>query len=220
VDALVRFMGARAELFRSIYFHRTVRAIDLTLADLFAHSKSYLFAGNPSERLSDYLRFTESSLLVDVSRWSHSEDGAKRELGQRWDQLLRRQVPWRMVCQRNLVFDESDRERTSIFSEADLVERKLRATLPARLADLPLRVDIARHLHRPHTQGPAGGQNFLYDSARDRVRPLTANELFHRLPVSHRICRIYAHTDAHADSLAAALDHLIGGNSEDDLTNM
>ena len=28
VDALVRFMGVRAELFRSVYFHRTVRAID------------------------------------------------------------------------------------------------------------------------------------------------------------------------------------------------
>ena len=39
LDALVRFMGVRAELFRSVYFHRTVRAIDLTLADLFAVSK-------------------------------------------------------------------------------------------------------------------------------------------------------------------------------------
>ena len=37
--ALVQFMGVRADLFRTIYFHRTVRAIDLTLADLFAESK-------------------------------------------------------------------------------------------------------------------------------------------------------------------------------------
>ncbi|MGA2502296.1 MAG: HD domain-containing protein, partial [Tepidisphaeraceae bacterium] len=36
LSALVRFIGVRAELFRSIYFHRTVRAIDLSLADLFA----------------------------------------------------------------------------------------------------------------------------------------------------------------------------------------
>src|SRR5690606_25710495 len=47
VAALVRFMGVRAELFRAVYFHRTVRAIDLTLADLFADSREYLFPGNP-----------------------------------------------------------------------------------------------------------------------------------------------------------------------------
>ena len=38
--ALVQFIGVRAELFRAVYFHRTVRAIDLSLGDLFAESKS------------------------------------------------------------------------------------------------------------------------------------------------------------------------------------
>ena len=45
IEALIRFMAARAELFRTIYFHRTVRAIDLTLADLFADSRQLIFAG-------------------------------------------------------------------------------------------------------------------------------------------------------------------------------
>ena len=89
LDALVRFMGVRAELFRSVYFHRTVRAIDLTLADLFAVSKSHLFPGNPAENLSAYLRFTESSLLVDVSRWASSESPEMRALGPQWTALLR-----------------------------------------------------------------------------------------------------------------------------------
>ncbi len=35
VAALVQFISVRAELFRAVYFHRTVRAIDLTLDDLF-----------------------------------------------------------------------------------------------------------------------------------------------------------------------------------------
>ena len=51
VAALVQFMSVRAELFRTVYFHRTVRAIDLTLADLFGDSKSYLFPGSPLEHL-------------------------------------------------------------------------------------------------------------------------------------------------------------------------
>jgi hypothetical protein len=118
------------------------------------------------------------------------------------------------------VFSENDRERSSIFTDPELVERKLRESLDRDHRDLPLRIDIPRHIHRPHTQGPAGGQNFLYDSARDCVRPLTANELFSRIPVSHRICRIYAENEQHAAELAAALDGLIGGPGDDDLTNM
>ena len=220
VDALVRFVGVRAELFRSIYFHRTVRALDLTLQDLFAESKQYLFPGNPLEHLDQYQSFTESSLLVDVSRWHRSDDARLRELGERWRRILSRQVKWKMVCQRTRVYGERDAEQASIFSDAELVEKKLREKLPSDLRDLPLRVDIARHIHRPHTRGPASGQNYLYDSARDQVRPLNAHELYDRLPVSHRICRVFAETDEHSPQLAAALDSLIGYSGEDDLTNM
>ena len=120
----------------------------------------------------------------------------------------------------NLVFSESDPEHSSIFSDAEMVQQKLRQQLPDDLRDLPIRVDIARHIFRPHTRGPAAGQNFLYDSARDQVRPLTTNQLFPQLPVSHRICRVYAEDNRHAAELAAALDRLIGPGGGDDLTNM
>ena len=220
IDALIRFMGVRAELFRAIYYHRTVRAIDLALADLFLESERYLFPGNPLEHLDAYRDFTEFSLLVDVSRWPSSPDPELRRLGLQWQALLRRQIHWKMVCQRSLVFSESDRERSSIFSDRSLVEQQLRANLPADLRGIPMRIDIARLIHRPHTRGPASGQNFLFDSARGTVRPLTVNELYSRMPISHRICRIYAQSNEHAHALAAALDTLIGGKSEDDLTNM
>ncbi len=220
ISALVRFMSAKADLFRSIYFHRTVKAIDLTLADLFQASKPHLFPGNPLENLEAYRDFTESSLLVDVGRWLRSNDLERRELGKRWRKLLDRQYAWHMACERNLVFSENDRETSNIFSDPPLVERKIRESLPADLRELPLRVDIARHIHRPHTRGPASGQNFLYDSASDCIRPLTTNELFRNTPLSHRICRIYAQTIEHHAELTAALDQLIGGRAEDDLTNM
>lgn len=218
-DALVRFIGVRAELFRSVYFHRTVRAIDLALKDLFIASRDWLFPGNPLERLDDYLYFTETSLLVDVQRWATSSDPARREIGQRWRELVARKLPWTAVCTRNLVFAKDDSEQASIFSDASLVEHKLRQMLPTDLRDLPLRVDIARTIFRPHTAGPAAGQNFLYDSAADRIRPLSAFEFFRRLPISHRLCRVYAHTTEHAAPIAAALDTLLGG-AVDDTTNM
>ena len=220
VNALMRFMSARMELFRNVYFHRKVRAIDLTLVDLFRKSKRFLFPGNPLEHLDDYLGFTESSLLVDVARWPQSKDAERRELGARWRDFLGRCIPWTMVCQRNLVFAEGDAESSSIFSDAQLVETKLREHLPGAWADVELRVDIARHVYRPHTRGPAAGQNFLFDSALNRVRPLQANELFGSLPVSYRICRIYSEVADPQSELTHALDALLGGHGGDDLTNM
>lgn len=220
IDALVRFIGMKAELFRAVYFHRTVRAIDIELAEVFAESRELLFPGNPLEHLADYREFTESSLLVDVRRWVRSADARTRELGERWRRLVERNIPWKMVCQRNLVFSEDDPEQTSIFSDRDFVARKVRAGLPANLRDIEFHIDIARHIHRPHTRGHASGQNFLYDSSADVVRPLSANQLYKRLPVSHRICRAYARTAEHASALSTALDRLIGGAGADDLTNM
>jgi len=220
IAALVQFMSVRSDLFRSIYFHRTVRAIDLTLADLFADGSEFLFPGNPREHLDEYQRFTEWSLLVDVGRWHTSDDVRRRQLGERWRAFLRREIPWKMACQRNLVFGAAEAERSSIFSRADFVERELRALLPAELADLPLKVDLARHIHRPDTHGPSRGQNFLWDPARDEPRPLTDDQLYRQLPASHRICRVYAQNQSHAPQLSAALDALIGPGGSDDLTNM
>ena len=220
IDALLRFMSARAELFRAVYFHRTVRAIDLTLRDLFADSRGELFPGDPLEHLDAYRDFTEFSLLVDVARWRHSDDPAKRSLGERWYRLIHREIPWQMICQRTIVFQAGEPQRSSLFNDAGDVERALRRELPGKLAELPLRVDLARHVNRPDTRGPAEGQNFFYDPAQDRLRPLSDEELYRRLPASHHICRIYAESREHAAVLAAALDRLLGAGGADDLTNM
>ena len=220
LPALLRFMTARSELFRTIYFHRTVRAIDLTLIDLFDESKAFLFPGNPLEHLESYRDFTESSLLVDVTRWHRSPDAKKAELGDRWRKLIGRNIPWKMVCQRNLVFSETDSERSSIFADSEIVASQIRKELGWSSSDVALKVDIARHIYRPMTRGPAQDQNFLFDSSQNRVRPLTDSQLFQRLPVSYRTVRIYSHSLAHADVISKALDALTGSSSIDDLTNM
>ena len=110
--------------------------------------------------------------------------------------------------------DVMDRSKVAAAGDCIFVSR------PADLANLPLRVDLARHAHRPGARLASSGQNFLYDPARSEMRPLTDDQLFRQLPVSHRICRIYAHSDAHADILAAALDALVGPGGGDDLTNV
>lgn len=220
IAALASFVAVRAELFRTIYFHRTVRAIDLTLRDLFGDSREYLFPGNPLSNLDAYRRFTEWSLLVDVARWHESDDPRKRALGDRWQKFLRRETPWRMACERTRFFAVGEPERSSIFSHKEYVEHALRERLPKELRDVPLRVDLARHVHRPGTRGPTAGQNFIYDPSAKRTRPLNDSELVRQIPISYRICRVYSLDRQHDAELAAALDALVGGDVDDDKTNM
>jgi hypothetical protein len=223
LNALLRFMQTKSELFRAVYFHRTVRAIDKTLEGLFRDGKNWLFPGNPLERLEEYRDFTEWSLLVDVAQWHKRENVAQRALGERWQRLLRRQVDWESVCERNLLYGPADAEAASIFSDADAVERAIRRELPREMDDVEMQVDLPRHIYRPHDRKATAGQNFLYNGATQQIRPLTDDQLFRHLPVAHRMCRIYLRKDApreQAAAVGAALDRLVGAGGEDDLTNM
>lgn len=220
MPALVRFISVRAELFRSLYFHRTVRAIDLSLEDLFRESKQFLFPVSPLADLERYRRFTEWSLLIDVARWPESGDPTQRELGRNWSELLSRRRRWKMAAERTVFYSPNSGERGSIFSRASFFEQSLRELLPRELKQIPLKVDLARHMHRPGTRGPAAGQNFLYDAARGQIRDLSDHELYRNIPMSYRLCRVYAETNEYDAVLAGALDTLVGPNEVDDRTNM
>ena len=222
LGALVRFMAAKSELFRAVYFHRTVRAIDRTLEDLFRDGKHLLFPGNPLEHLPEYQRFTEWSLLVDVSTWSTADDEAKRGLAPRWARILARQVDWIPAIERNLVFTAGQSEASSLFSDAQAVKARL-ASLRPELANVRMEVDLARHIYRPHARSAAAGQNFLFAASSGAVRPLTDDQLVRQLPVSHRMCRVYVPRETEESvrrSIASALDELLGTGAADDLTNM
>ncbi|MFW5693129.1 MAG: HD domain-containing protein, partial [Thermoguttaceae bacterium] len=220
LSALVQFISVRADLFRAIYFHRTVRAIDLELQELFADSRNLLFPGDPREHLPEYQRLTEWSLLAQVGGWSHSDEPARRALGERWQRFLRRQLRWRMACERTIFFAPGQSEHGSVLSNETTFEAAVRDLLPPDLRDLPLRVDTARHVHRPGTHVPAAGQNYLYEPGTERVLRLDDREMFRRIAVSFRICRIYTHDTRHAAELCRVMDQLTGAYAADDPTNM
>jgi HD superfamily phosphohydrolase len=219
LSELVHFIQVRADLFRVLYFHRAVRAFDRALAEVFRPTMEILFPGNPLEHLEAYRQLTEWSLLVDVARWAEESNPRRRQLGEAWRRLLRRERLWKMACEASVHFTLGQAESASIFSAPDLIERRVRDRLPAELRDLELRVDVARHYHRPGTAGAAAGQNFLYDPASRRTRPLTDHELFARLPLSYSICRTYARDHQHDALLADALEAILqpGGDAK---TNM
>lgn len=219
LPALINFIETRANLFRTVYFHRTVRALDIALAEIFADTMPHLFPGNPLEHLDDYLRFTEWSFLIDVPRWADSSDPTLNALGRRWRQILGRQVEWKQACERTVHFHSSSAESTTIFSEPKLIESRVRSKLAGHLRDIPLAVDVARHYHRPSGPLPAGGQNYLLDPAAGTPQELNDDELFRSLPVSFSIFRIYSKDHRHDAELYAALNAVLG-EAGDTKTNM
>jgi hypothetical protein len=124
-----------------------------------------------------------------------------------------------MAVERTIFFAPGESERSSVFSSGKSFLAAVREALPAELKDLPLRVDTARHVHRPGTRAPAADQNFLYDPVTGRIRSLDERELFRRIAISYRICRIYAEDHRHNAAISAAMDQLTGG-ATDDPTNM
>ncbi len=217
--ALINFIEVRANLFRTIYFHRTVRALDVSLAELFGPTMPYLFPGNPLEHLSKYRGFTESSFLVDVQRMFGDPDPERNALGAKWNDIFSRNVLWKMAAERAMYFHSGQSEQTTIFSEPEVVTQRVRKKLPKEIRGVEMRVDIAKHYHRPSTKQPAAGQNFVYDPADGEPRSLSDYDLFRELPLSFSICRIYTRDHTHDDQIQQAL-HAVLGDAGDAKTNM
>ncbi|MCP4785421.1 MAG: HD domain-containing protein [Fuerstiella sp.] len=220
LPTLINFIETRANLFRTIYFHRTVRGIDIALEDHFAATMKRLFPGNPLEHLQAYQGLTETSFLVDVTRWVDSDDPELRELGGHWRAIINRDEMWRMACERTMHFHDGQAESTTIFSEPDLVERRVREYLPNGLQDIPLRIDVAKHYHRPSARKPSGKQNFWFDPASGESHELDDDELFRSLPTSFIIFRIYSRDHGHDREISEALQKVAGGSGGDTKTNM
>jgi len=220
IPTLINFIETRANLFRTIYFHRTVRAIDIALEEHFAETMRRLFPGNPLEHLGDYRSLTETSFLVDVIRWAESDDEQLRRLGQHWTAIINRQEMWRMACERTMHFHAGQTDSTTIFSEPDLVECRVRDHLPDELRDIALRIDVAKHYHRPSGKRPAGKQNYWFDPTTGESHELDDDELFRNLPTSFLIFRIYSRDHDHDRELAAALRKVAGSGDSDTKTNM
>ncbi len=109
VPALEGFLGARLFLYQQVYFHRTVRAIDLDLGEVFAPSVRAIFGDrSPVEHLGAYADLDEYALLHQAARWSRGEDIAgpgaarpgdgrvERPVADGWRGILLRRPRWRV----------------------------------------------------------------------------------------------------------------------------
>lgn len=106
LPAIEMFLTARLFMHRQVYYHRTVRALDLDLASIFRPSVEAIFGdASPVERLSDYADLDEYALLHQAARWARGElrsaaprpgDGTVTEaVADGWRRILLRRPGWR-----------------------------------------------------------------------------------------------------------------------------
>ena len=123
LGALEMFLSSRRFMYQQVYFHRTVRAIDLDLSEVFGPSIRAIFGdGSPADRLAAYADLDEYALLHQAARWARgldvvADDAAGPEpgdgrvsaqLAEAWRAILLRQPTWRAEAEVRAEYEDGE----------------------------------------------------------------------------------------------------------------
>ncbi len=202
--ALTMFLNARKYLYENVYFHRTTRAIDAHLQELFPETMACIAPGNPLEHMDRYLHLTDWSLLQEVSHWRRLGS----PLGREWGRILDRDLKWRLAYERSLAGTELDAGLDAI-GVRDW-EARVRGALPADKRDLVFRVDMASQDSRPENPMAMGKKQIhTYDPSTGTITKETMAELFAYIPSKIVKFRVFALDHAHDRLLASCTEEVL-----------
>jgi len=208
-EALYMFLNSRLYLYHQVYFHRTVRRIDLQLREVFRPTVQALLGGNPLERLDRYLTLTEWSLLSDVDRWARGDgDGRLRELGRAWADVVARKLKWKLIYQGHS--DAREIPSGALTATREQFAAQIRERLPSALQGIVFEVDVAAQESRAFNPMTETADILFYEPLEDRYQQSRVLDLFKRLPVRMALFRIFAHDESHRKELVKAANEVLG----------
>ncbi len=219
LPALQMFLNTRLYLYSNVYYHRTTRAIDLHLREIFHDTIHTVFPHNPAKRLGDYLKLTEWSLLEEIRRWEKATEKKKRELWGEWRHILARDVKWKMAYDATLRTRGGERGRT--YLDQKTVEHRIRELLPAKLKKLEFRVDMANQDPRPLNPLSMGEfQIYVYEPSTHQVSKEALRDFFDFIPAKIVQCRIFTLNHEHDRDVARAAERVLGTEEPSIPTNV
>lgn len=219
LSALRRFLNARFNLYAHVYFHRTTRALDLHLQEIFSDTMEIVFPTNPLDDLSGYLDLDEWSLFSHVREWPLGDDPHKRRLGKAWSRLYNREVKWKMAYSTELSIDRM--QKGVKLSTAAGYERMIRERLPDHLRRISFKVDLATQDPRPINPMAQTGKSInVYNPATGRVSREPLIDIYRYIPARVVHFRIFALNHAHDAELARAAEQALGEFQEVHTTNV
>ena len=219
LTALNMFLNARLYMYTNVYYHRTTRAIDQHLKELFKGTMDALFPYNPVENLSAYLELTDWSLQEAVRGWVKEENSSTAALGREWAAVLSREVKWKMAYDVTLSMRAFEKGKT-IIDAAELVKR-IRKTLPAKIKDLEFCVDMASQDPRPINPLMMGDrQIYVFNPSTRKVEKEPLKDFFDYIPARVVQCRVFTLNPDHDEVLADIVEKVLGIQEESIKTNV
>jgi len=217
-SALTMFLNSRLYLYTNVYYHRTTRAIDLHLRDIFPETMEVIFPGNPLEHLEEYLYLTDWSLLEGVSRWRRKK-GEMEALATEWQTVLHREVKWKMAYDRTLSLNELH-YGMALIRVADW-EKRIRSALPADMSSLRFRIDMATQDPRPENPFAMGKKQIhIFDPSTGEITKESLAELFEFIPSKVVQFRVFALDHEHDQVLAEIAENTLKGQSVSNKTSV
>jgi len=190
LPALQMFLNTRMYLYSNVYYHRTTRAIDIHLREIFGETMKLVFPHDPQKKMDDYLNLTDWSFLEQVRNWGKSQHPRRRALGEEWAFILNRNVKWKMAY--NTILSDKGLARGMDFPSREQFEALIQKELPERLQKLPFRVDMAPQDPRPDPKDMRGSPLFVFDAATQEVSTEPLTEFLDLLPTRLIQFRVYA----------------------------
>ncbi len=194
LGALEMHLTARMFMYQQVYLHRTVRAIDLDLAEVFRPSIVAMFGdASPAEALSAYADLDEYALLHQAARWTRGEaisdrprpgDGTVRpEIAETWRGILLRRPRWHSEAEVRSTYEPAGREAA--------LGRAIEALGGSPVSDR-VALDLAEVDARP---AAASADALLAVVGRDGAVSLPVSRALERLPAFALIARRYVRVD-------------------------
>lgn len=218
LPALQMFLTTRMYLYSNVYYHRTTRAIDIHLRDIFGDSMRLLFPYDPRRRMDRYLDLTDWSLLEEVRTWRSSRQRNRRRLAAEWARILGRDVKWKMAY--STVLKEKGQERGLDFPSHTHFEQLIRKELPASRQRIAFRVDMAPLDPRPDPKDLSSKPLFVYDPGTKGVSREPLEEFLDLLPTRLVQFRIYALDHEHDADLSRAAASVLNRTPSSSPTNV
>ena len=204
LPALQMFLNTRMYLYSNVYFHRTTRAIDIHLRDIFGETMKLLFPHDPRKKMDEYLTLTDWSLLEQVRQMEDFPACDRTTSGGRMGAgSLSRDVKWKMAY--STVLKEKGQETGNGFSQpCDISSSRSRRSCRDHVQKIEFRVDMAPLDPRPDPKDQRGNPLYVYDPGTKGVSTEPLEEFLDLLPTSLIQFRIYSMDHQHDAILSRA----------------
>jgi len=194
ITALEEFLRFRFHMYFSVYYHRTVRAIELHMKEIFGDTIELLYGKiNPYNDLDKLLSMDDWSLLYNVQEWLKERNPKKKKLADEWKAILERKPKWRYLAHYMKDYKSVDSLSTAIPSHE--WEDKVREQLGAKARTLEFKIDRAEEDPRrldPWRDIKDPSQVKIYNPAKGKIDLRESQRLVNRLPKKSVILRLYS----------------------------